>query len=76
MKQEQKEEQLKSRIREISQFYYYRGRMPSFSEIGELIGLKSKNAVSKLVKKLAKKLGLLLKPMGSPMFTGTAMRNA
>jgi len=52
MKQEQKEEQLKSRIREISQFYYYRGRMPSFSEIGELIGLKSKNAVSKLVKKL------------------------
>ncbi len=26
--------------------------MPSFSEIGEMLGLKSKNAVSKLVKKL------------------------
>lgn len=28
--------------------------MPSFSEIGELLGLKSKNAVSKLVKNLEK----------------------
>ena len=52
MHQELKEEKLKSRIREISRFYYYKGRMPSFAEIGEMLGLKSKNAVSKLVKKL------------------------
>ncbi len=52
MKQEQREERLRSRIREISHFYYQKGRMPSFSEIGELIGLKSKNAVSKLVRRL------------------------
>ncbi len=47
-----REEKLKSRIRAISLFYYQRGRMPSFSEIGQILGLKSKNAVSKLVKKL------------------------
>lgn len=52
MKRELQEEKLRSRIREISQFYYRKGRMPSFSEIGDLLGLKSKNAVSKLIKKL------------------------
>lgn len=54
MKQALREETLRSRIREISRFYYQKGRMPSFSEIGELLGLKSKNAVSKLVKNLEK----------------------
>ncbi|MCK5504802.1 MAG: repressor LexA [Thermodesulfovibrionia bacterium] len=52
MTKELREEKLKSRIREISSFYYQKGRMPSFSEIGEMIGLKSKNAVSKLINKL------------------------
>jgi repressor LexA len=52
MTRELGEEKLKSRIREISQFYYRRGRMPSFSEIGEMLGLKSKNAVSKFIHKL------------------------
>ena len=52
MEDEQKDEKLKSRIRGISIFYHEKGRMPSFSEIGELTGLKSKNAVSKLVDKL------------------------
>lgn len=52
MKREQREETLKSRVREISRFYYQKGRMPSFGEIGEMLGLKSKNAVSKLVRKL------------------------
>ena len=47
-------ETLKSRISEISRFYRERGRMPSFSEIGELVGLRSKNAVYKLVAKLEK----------------------
>jgi repressor LexA len=45
-------DRLKSRIREISLFYHQRGRMPSFSEIGEITGLRSKNAVSKLVDRL------------------------
>ncbi|HMK61261.1 MAG TPA: transcriptional repressor LexA [Dissulfurispiraceae bacterium] len=45
-------DKLKSRIRDISHFYRENGRMPSFSEIGELTGLRSKNAVSKFVNKL------------------------
>jgi len=52
MEDKQKDEKLRSRIRDISHFYHEKGRMPSFSEIGELTGLKSKNAVSKLVDKL------------------------
>jgi repressor LexA len=49
---ESKDDKLRSRIRDISLFYRAKGRMPSFSEIGELTGLRSKNAVSKLVDKL------------------------
>ncbi len=52
MKKEFREEKLRSRIKGISRFYYRKGRMPSFAEIGEMLGLKSKNAVSKLVGKL------------------------
>ena len=52
MADERKDEKLRSRIRDISFFYHTKGRMPSFSEIGELTGLQSKNAVSKLVDKL------------------------
>ena len=48
------EESLKKRMAEISRFYHEKGRMPSFSEIGELLGLGSKNAVSKLVVRLEK----------------------
>lgn len=47
-----KEERLRSRTRDISRFYNKNGRMPSFSEIGKMAGLRSKNAVSKLVNKL------------------------
>lgn len=43
---------LRARIGEISRFYRQAGRMPSFSEIGELVGLRSKNAVFKLVNRL------------------------
>jgi repressor LexA len=52
MKRGLQEEKLKSRVREIARFYYQKGRMPSFAEIGEMLGLRSKNAVSKLVKRL------------------------
>jgi len=43
---------LESRIKEITSFYHKKGRMPSFSEIGKITGLRSKNAVFKLVNKL------------------------
>ena len=48
------EESIRERVMEISRFYHEKGRMPSFSEIGELVGLGSKNAVSKLVVRLEK----------------------
>jgi repressor LexA len=48
------EEKLRERIKKISRFYYSQGRMPSFSEVGELLGLRSKNAVSKLITQLEK----------------------
>ncbi len=47
-----REEKLRSRARDISSFYHEKGRMPSFSEIGEIVGFSSKNAVFKLVNKL------------------------
>ncbi len=47
-----REEEFRSRVRGISDFYHQRGRMPSFSEIGEMAGLRSKNAVFKFVNKL------------------------
>lgn len=45
-------DKLRERIAAISRFYREKGRMPSFSEIGGLAGLRSKNAVSKLVARL------------------------
>jgi repressor LexA len=42
----------RARIRAIADFYREAGRMPSFSEIGQRVGIRSKNAVSKLVRKL------------------------
>jgi len=52
MVKDTKEDRLRSRTRDISRFYNENGRMPSFSEIGEMAGLLSKNAVSKLINKL------------------------
>ncbi len=52
MAQKTAENKLKSRVRDIAKFYKESGRMPSFSEIGEITGLQSKNAVSKLVARL------------------------
>ena len=43
---------MQARIMEINLFYRQRGRMPSYSEIGEMLGLQSKNAVFKLVNRL------------------------
>jgi len=45
------QEKTKARVKIVADFYASRGRMPSFSELGELWGLSSKNAVSKIIKK-------------------------
>ncbi|MDA8087734.1 MAG: transcriptional repressor LexA [Nitrospiraceae bacterium] len=55
-----REELLKSRVEDIAGFYRQKGRMPSFSEIGQLVNLASKNAVSKLVVRL-ERLGVLMR---------------
>ena len=52
MTRDVKDDNLRSRVRDISHFYHQKGRMPSFSEIGEIVGFRSKNAVFKLVNKL------------------------
>ncbi|MCX5717336.1 MAG: transcriptional repressor LexA [Nitrospirae bacterium] len=54
MTKDVRENRLKARIRDIADFYHKKGRMPSFSEIGDMVGIKSKNAVYKLVNKLEK----------------------
>ena len=46
------EETLRSRVSEIREFYRKSGRMPSYSEIGDLTGMRSKNAVFKFIGKL------------------------
>jgi repressor LexA len=45
-------EELQGRIREIKGFFRENGRMPSYAEIGRLLGFRSKNAVFRLVEKL------------------------
>jgi len=47
-----REDRLRSRVKEITRFYRQKGRMPSFSEIGEAVGMRSKNAVFKLINTL------------------------
>jgi repressor LexA len=46
------DDKLRSRIRELAEFHEKNRRMPSYSEIAKLTGLRSKNAVSKLVDRL------------------------
>jgi repressor LexA len=43
---------LRERAESIRRFYAAKGRMPSFSEVGALIGLSSKSSVFKLIEKL------------------------
>jgi repressor LexA len=47
-----KEDTLRTRVTGIREFYRKSGRMPSYSEIGTLTGLRSKNAVFKFIGKL------------------------
>ncbi len=52
MTKAERDEKLRTRIRDISLFYREKSRMPSFSEIGQIVGVGSKNAVFKLVMRL------------------------
>jgi SOS regulatory protein LexA len=52
--QDRREGALRARAGKIAGFYRRSGRMPSYSEVGELVGLRSKNAVFKLVGRLEK----------------------
>ena len=47
-----KPDTISSRTRKIRKFFQDTGRMPSYSEIGDMTGLRSKNAVFKLVARL------------------------
>jgi repressor LexA len=65
-----REDKLKARVKAISYFYRKNGRMPSFSETGQILGLRSKNAVFKLINKLDK-LGVLKKDQKGRLIPGS-----
>ncbi|NJD55063.1 MAG: repressor LexA [Nitrospirae bacterium] len=52
MKRAAAEEKLRTRVKDVSTFYHQKGRMPSFSEIGEMFRLSSKGSVHKAVNRL------------------------
>ncbi len=58
------EDKVRGRIRDIAVFLDKNGRMPSFSEIGVIVGLRSKNAVFKLVNTLEQKGVIKRDPKG------------
>ena len=49
-----KQETISSRVSGIRKFFQDTGRMPSYAEIGDLTGMRSKNAVFKFIGKLEK----------------------
>jgi len=61
---------LKIRLDMAGDFYRENNRMPSFSELGSLWDLKSKNAVSKVVENLVR-LGALKKDVRGRLLPGT-----
>ena len=64
---------MKEAIQKIERFYNKKKRMPSFQEVAELIGYKSKNAASKLVDKLVER-ELLSKDEQGRLLPGRLMR--
>lgn len=46
------DEKFKDRVERIVAFYHEKGRMPSYSEIAEICGFRSKNASFKFIEKL------------------------
>lgn len=60
---------LKEKIRKLREFYHRKRRMPTYSEMLDLFGYRSKNAVYGLVQKLVES-GYLLKSEGHIAWTG------
>lgn len=48
------DEKIKERVNAIFHFYHENKRMPTYSEIAEMFGWRSKNAVFKFIEKLVK----------------------
>jgi len=64
MEKTRDEAKLKERIQAIAGFYHDKGRMPSLSEVGALVGFRSKNAGHKLITRLEKLKVLERDPKG------------
>lgn len=64
---------MRDAIAKIERFYNKKRRMPSFAEVAQLVGYKSKNAASKLVDKLVES-GLLAKDEQGRLLPGRFMR--
>lgn len=64
---------MREAIAKIERFYNKKKRMPSFAEVAEIVGYRSKNAVSKLVDKLIEQ-ELLAKDEQGKLLPGRMMR--
>ncbi len=62
----------KKSLKKISEFFEEKRRMPSYREIADLVGFKSKNAAVKLVQKLLE-TGFLEKDRGGKLLPGPLM---
>jgi repressor LexA len=70
VKQKVSHDKLQARIGEIRRFFRDNRRMPTFSEIGDLVGMRSKNAVFKLVDKL-EALNIVIRDKKGTLLPGT-----
>ncbi|MBF0457205.1 MAG: repressor LexA [Nitrospirae bacterium] len=64
------DDKLRARISDMSAFFHKNGRMPSFSEVGEIFHLSSKSAAYKAVGKL-EKMGVLSKDKRGKLIPGS-----
>ena len=63
---------LPNRISALREFHRSNGRMPSFAELGRLVGLRSKHAVWKLVKRL-ETVGVVTRDATGRLIPGSKM---
>ncbi|MBF0517727.1 MAG: hypothetical protein HQK97_11540, partial [Nitrospirae bacterium] len=70
MKKPHADDKLRTRITDMSAFFHNNGRMPSFSELGEIFHLRSKSSVHKAVGKL-ETLGVISKDNRGRLIPGS-----
>lgn len=68
------DDKLRARISDMSAFFHKNGRMPSFSEVGEIFHLSSKSAAYKAVGKL-EKMGVLTKDKRGKLIPGSIKKS-